>query len=196
MYYTWIKGALQIEKKCHNSQCHNVTIAQLSNCIVTHNVTIALRLDQNASHLYCKQSVFWIVSILGSNNIRNKLTEKVYILERFASHKCSSRSTFEKVLKGEYELSTRALSGWMLMICTVWFGVTLEEHGLQSRLTWWHWRHLGNLVTQAAATRRVTSKHVYDRSLSQWYTHCKGNNANLRQQGFMKQFEEIFNEQA
>ena len=146
------------------SQCHNVTIAQLSKCIVTHNVTIALHLDQNASHLYCKQSVFWIVSISGSNNIRNKLTEKVYILERFTSHKCSSRSTFEKVLKGEYELSTRALSGWMLMICTVWFGVTLDEHGLQSRLTWWHWRHLGNLVTQAAATRRVTSKHVYDRS--------------------------------
>ena len=92
------------------SQCHNVTIAQLSKCIVTHNVTIALHLDQNASHLYCKQSVFWIVSISGSNYIRNKLTEKVYILERFASHKCSSRSTFEKVFK-------RVSMSWVLGHC-------------------------------------------------------------------------------
>ena len=57
-----------------------------------------------------------------------------------------------------------------------------------TRATLWH--------REAAATRRVTSKHVYDEVSPNDTRTCKGNNANLRQQGFMKQFEEIFNEQA
>ena len=183
------------------SQCHNVTIAQLSKCIVSDNLShtmlqlpctlIKTRHICIASSQCFELCPFWDLTTFAINWQR-----KCTFWSDSLRTSVPRGQLLKRFLKGEYELSTRALSGWMLMICTVWFGVTLDEHGLQSRLTWWHRRHSSNLVTQAAATRRVTSKHVYDRSLSQWYTHCKGNNANLRQQGFMKQFEEIFNEQA